>query len=133
MLADLLPDLPADPLHRVQRGHRVLEDHRDLAPRTSRISSWEREQVAALVEHPPEKVTFRSRLRPMTDMGVTVLPEPDSPTTPSTSPARDRERDPVDGADEALLGAERHLEIVDVEQLLLRDDQASLTRGSSQA
>src|SRR3954447_20513054 len=29
-----------------------------------------------------------SRMRRMTDMAVTLLPEPDSPTMPSTSPAR---------------------------------------------
>ena len=37
--ADLLGDLPADPVHGVQRRHRVLEDHRDLlaADRAQRL------------------------------------------------------------------------------------------------
>ena len=49
--ADRLDDLPADPVDRVQRGHRVLEDHRDLlaADLAHRVLR-EAHQVAALVD-----------------------------------------------------------------------------------
>src|SRR5881275_3043952 len=48
---ELLLDLPADRVHRVQRGHRVLEDHRDLlaADLAHRVLR-EAHQVAALVD-----------------------------------------------------------------------------------
>ena len=48
----LLGDLPADAVDRVERRHRVLEDHRDLASRGRRASALgiELQQVAALVD-----------------------------------------------------------------------------------
>ena len=64
----------------------------------------------------------------MIDIAVTLLPEPDSPTMPSTSPGRERERDAVDGAHEAVLGAERDVQVAHLEQRLA---QATRTRGSS--
>lgn len=38
---------------------------------------------------------------PMIERAMTDLPDPDSPTTPSDSPAADVERDPVDGPDDS--------------------------------
>jgi hypothetical protein len=47
-----LADLRADALQRVERGHRVLEDHRDLlAPHPAHPGLVEPQQVAALVDH----------------------------------------------------------------------------------
>ena len=44
--------LAADREHRVQRRHRLLEDHRDLAAaHAAHLFFAEREQVAALVEN----------------------------------------------------------------------------------
>ena len=50
----LLLDLPADGVHRRQRGQRVLEDHRDLAAaHVAHLLLAELHQVAAAVEHLP--------------------------------------------------------------------------------
>ena len=54
----------------------------------------------------------------MTDSAVTVLPQPDSPTTPSVSPRVDREVDAVDRAHHAVVGREMRLEPADLEQRL---------------
>ena len=49
-------------------------------------------------------------IRRITVISVTLLPEPDSPTMPSTSPF-DREATAVDRPHQAVLGAEGDLEI----------------------
>ena len=50
--AQLLLDLPADGVDGRQRGHRVLEDHRDLtAANRPHLALGELHQVAAAVEH----------------------------------------------------------------------------------
>ena len=41
----------------------------------------------------------------MIERDSTVLPEPDSPTTPSVLPALERERHAVDGADEPAIAS----------------------------
>jgi hypothetical protein len=47
-----LGDLPADAQHRVERGHRLLEDHRDaVAADAAHLLLAEAEQVAAAVAH----------------------------------------------------------------------------------
>ena len=115
---DLLDDLRADAVHRVQRRHRVLEDHRDLLAADPRSSS----SLAVISSCPrrwavPLKRAFGERVRPMSVIAVTDLPEPDSPTTASTSPGLQRERHAVDGVHDAVLGAELDLEVVDLEQV----------------
>src|SRR2546426_1272612 len=53
MLAQHLADLEADREHRVERGHRLLEDHRDLgAAQLLHLARSDREEVAAAVENP---------------------------------------------------------------------------------
>ena len=47
---------------------------------------------------------------------VTLLPQPLSPTMPSVAPSRDLERDLVDRAEHALLGAEGRDEVTHAEQ-----------------
>ena len=50
MRLDRLDDLVPDPIDRIQRGHRVLEDHRDLPPANpAELVLLEVQQVAALV------------------------------------------------------------------------------------
>ena len=73
------------------------------------------------------------RVSPISVIEVTDLPEPDSPTIATTSPAVDGERDAVDGPHDAVLGAEADAQVVDREQRLGRAHADSLTRGSSQA
>ncbi len=51
-------------------------------------------------------------------IAVTVLPQPDSPTTPSVSPRVDRQVDAVDRADHAVIGREMGLQPADFEQAL---------------
>ena len=77
--------------------------------------------------HLARVIAFGSRIRRIIDIAVTLLPEPDSPTMPSTSPAADAERDAVDGPDEPVLGAEGDVQVAHFEEGLA---QATRTRGS---
>ena len=57
-----------------------------LRPQNSRISEGRRLPISTpsnLIE--PLRITWRPGSRPMTDRDITVLPEPDSPTSPSVS------------------------------------------------
>ncbi len=82
MGADLLGHLPADGHHRIERRHRVLEDHGDVAaaPPAHRlrrllqqINAVEKDAAAGGRRH-------RAADRPITAWAVSDLPEPDSPT-----------------------------------------------------
>ena len=53
-----------------------------------------------------------------TESAVTVLPQPDSPTTPSVSPRRDREVDAVHRLHHAVVGGKVRLEAANFEQRL---------------
>ncbi len=109
VLAERLGDLLADLHDRVQRGHRVLEHHRHLcapertATRRSMAVTRSRGPRSVTV---PARITFRFGSRPMIERDSTVLPEPDSPTTPRVLP-RSRVKDhAVHRADDAALGVE---------------------------
>ena len=52
----------------------------------------------------------------MTAIDVTDLPEPDSPTMPSTSPGSSVERHVADGVHDAVVGREVDREVVDLEE-----------------
>ena len=52
----------------------------------------------------------------MIDSEVTLLPEPDSPTRPITSPSRIVEVHPVDRLDHAVLGVEVGLQVPHLDQ-----------------
>ena len=86
-----------DALARVQRGERVLEDHLHLAPRSGRSSRCAevRDVVAVEADRCPS-VGSSSR---MSVRDSVVLPQPDSPTSPSVSPCARRERHVVDRVD----------------------------------
>jgi hypothetical protein len=82
MQRDRLGKLLADGQHRIERGHRLLEDHRDLvAADLAHLGSLSFEQVAALVTgcEPPPKRAGGIGSRRMIDSEVTLLPHPDSP------------------------------------------------------
>ena len=85
---DRLGDLVADPVDRGERGERVLEDHRDRAvPRIAgQLLVAEPEQFAARRSRTEPVTRACVRQQPHTASAVTDLPEPDSPTMPSTSP-----------------------------------------------
>ena len=111
---DRLDELVADRAHRIERRHRILEDHRDLAAaNVTKARAGRAEQVLAAEERLPRR-DRQVLLRPleirrhrgarvgagrdlqlpgfalslMIDIIVTLLPQPDSPTTPSVWPAR---------------------------------------------
>ncbi len=58
---------------------------------------------------------LRERDSPITVSEETDLPEPDSPTMPSVWPAVDRVGEPVDGLDDAVVGVEVDLQVLDLE------------------
>ena len=112
-----LDHLRVDPQDRIQRHHRILEDHRDPV-------AADRAQSAgtALTRSSPSKRIRPAAIRPggsispMIENPVTDLPDPDSPTSPSTSPRCERERDLVDGAQQAVAGLEFGRQPLDREQ-----------------
>jgi hypothetical protein len=116
-----LGDLVADRVQRVQRRHRLLEDHRDVAAADARSSRSEAASAGRGCRPPtPAKIalpvtsafcTSRSRLS-----AVTVLPEPDSPTSASFSPGRDVEIDAVHD----FLAAEGDAQVLHVQQFRIR-------------
>ena len=112
----LLGDLPADGVDRRQRRHRVLEDHRDLAAAdVPQLALRQAEQLAALVDDR----AF--------DHGVGIVDQAhDAQQRDGLARAgfaddaedlalADVERDVVDGAHQAVLGAEGDAQIADLE------------------
>ena len=101
---DRLGDLVADPLDRVERVHRALEDDADLAPAVA-------PQLVLGLGHEVDARTARcccpsgSGRSPggcrTSDSAVVVLPQPDSPAIPSASPLLEPEAHAVDRLDRA--------------------------------
>ena len=90
-LADELADRHA----RVERGVGVLEHHLDVA--ADRASS--RPAPRPRVSWPATRMPPSARTRPSSALPVVDLPQPDSPTSASVSPAARSERDALDGMD----------------------------------
>ncbi len=100
-----LADLVADAVDRRERGHRLLEDHADAAaaqrpdlrPVPSQTRDVDRRLVAA---GDPRTGSVRPRTRPLrgsrpiTHWEMTVLPDPDSPTSATVFPAGTRKLTP---------------------------------------
>ena len=82
-------DLLADRHHRVERRHRLLEDHRDLvAAHVAHLLLGELEQIAPSSRIEP--ATMRpggSGISRISESAVMLLPQPDSPTIARVSPA----------------------------------------------
>ena len=85
------------------------------------VSSPPREDVLAVEEHPAGRRDAVGGSRPMSARIVVVLPQPDSPTSPSRSPSSSVEADALDGVQ---LAAARQVE-PDVEVLDLEQDRRS--------
>ena len=84
----VLADLQADGQHRVERRHRLLEDHGDLAPAHLRAARRSGSASRFAPRQSTSPLTCRGgRTSRTIERSVTLLPEPDSPTRPSTSPA----------------------------------------------
>ena len=86
---DRLGDLVADREQRVQRGHRVLQDHRDpLAADVAHLGVGFLDQILALEQHPAADDPRRRRQHPQDGQRERALAGARlSPTIPSVSPA----------------------------------------------
>src|SRR5438477_13080333 len=88
MLLDGFGNLPPDRQHRVQRGHRLLKDHADVAaPHLADLLLGQPQQVAPCKDDltlgdPPGGVG----VRPRSDNAPAVLPDPPSATIATVSP-----------------------------------------------
>ncbi len=116
---DLLDDLRPDLLHRVQRAHRVLEDHRDLrAAHALEALVVGRDQVLALVDGGAAEARVRGareahqRHRGHGLAGARLADDREDLAL------ADVERHAVHGLHDALVGGERHLEVADAQQWL---------------
>ena len=95
-LRDLVPDL----VRRVERRQRVLEDHRDAFARgrpAHLACSTPSSSLPSDLHRPFDLAD--SGNKPIAARTVTDLPEPLSPTTPSSSPAADGNVDAPNGLD----------------------------------
>ena len=88
MASQHLADLVADLEGRVERRHRLLEDERDLASADRAAAARSRPRAGRRRRTAPRpSTTAVSGSSRSSDMKLTLLPQPDSPTTPSTSPS----------------------------------------------
>jgi hypothetical protein len=117
VLLDLLDDLMSDPEHRVQRRHRVLEDHRDLgAAHPAKLILGGLDQLGALVVGAPLEARVRRTRQPHERHAGDRLARSRLPHHRQHLTRRDLEADPVDGLYDPLLGGERDAQVLDREQ-----------------
>ena len=106
---DRLDDLLADPVHRVQRRHRILEDHPDLvAAVVLHLRVRELEQVAALVVHLAAEARVDVARQAHDRHRGHALARAGLADDPEHLAALELERDAVDGVHDAVLGREVH-------------------------
>ena len=87
MKPDGLADLAADGEDRVERGHRLLEDHRDLrAANMAHLGFAELQQILISKMTSPPTIFADSGSSRMIDSMLADLPDPDSPTMPINFP-----------------------------------------------
>ena len=93
-----LDDLLADGVARIERGHRLLEDHREAVAAQIAQLAVRQDRAARCRRRSPRRTLRRVALgsRPITASEVTLLPQPDSPTSPSVEPRASGEIDAVD-------------------------------------
>jgi hypothetical protein len=93
-----LRDLIAHGQRRVERGHRVLQDHRDARPaQFAHLRAALREQILALEQDlPPDDAPARLRHQPQDRQTRHRLPRPRLPDDPERLPATHGEARPVD-------------------------------------
>ena len=83
-LADLVPDGQ----NRIEGGHGLLKNHGDpITPDRPHLRPFELHQISAGKQKLPGLLTHVFGQQPQNDSAVTVLPQPDSPTSPRVSPA----------------------------------------------
>jgi hypothetical protein len=106
-----LGDLAADRQHRVERRHRVLEDHRDVAAaHAPHLLGRQRRAVAALEAIVAARRCARRRHSRMMASEVTDLPRARLADDAERLAALDRERDAVDRVHASLRRCEMHRE-----------------------
>ena len=124
-----LHHLLADREDRVERGHRLLEDHRDVAAADlAHLLGREREQVApvegdAALRHPPglgEQAHDRERGDRLAAAGLADDRDDFAPI--------DRIGNALDRADSAARGLEPHMQVAHLEQRRRRGGRRSLIR-----
>ena len=99
MQAQYLGDLEADGERRVEARHRLLEDHADaIAAHGAHRAVGERRQIFAIEQDAAGLRSPRGGdgISRMIDIAETLLPQPDSPTRPTVSPAPTAKRHILD-------------------------------------
>ena len=130
--ADRLGDLVADGEHRVERRHRLLEDHgHGVAADVAHLVVRELQQVAAIEQdlagHGAPRSFDEAHRRHRRDAlaAARFADHPQRLTVP------DLEADPVDGLDDAVLGEEVGLEAFDLKKILRRRRIGAVGPGSA--
>ena len=114
---DRLDDLLADPVDRVQRGHRVLEDHPELvAAVVLHLGVRDLEEIGSLVEHLALEARVHAAGQPHQRHRGHALAGARLADDAEHLAALELQRDAVDGADDPVLGCELDTEVVDLEQ-----------------
>ena len=113
-----LGNLIADGQHRVERCHRLLEDHGDrIASDLAHLRFGQLEQIAPFEDDPPGDRSSRRRRNQAQDRERRdALPAARFAHDRQRLAARDRERYTVDGAHHAVAGEEIGLQLLDLEQ-----------------
>ena len=126
---DRLDDLLADPVHRVQRRHRVLEDHPDLgAPVLLHLLLGHCQKVGALVAHRPPEAGVDVARQPHDRHCGHALARARLADDAEHLAALELERHAVDGAHDTVFGDEVDVEVVDLQEAL--GHYVGLIRGS---
>src|ERR1019366_1937215 len=131
---DLLGDLAADPLHRIERAHRVLEDHRDpRAADPAQLVVAGADQLDALeVSAALEEGVGRAGKAHQRHRGHRLARAGLADDRHDLA-GIDGEGHAYDGVHEPLFGAEADLQVLDRQQWRCRAHTDNRTRGSSQA
>ena len=132
--ADLLRDLPADRVDRVERassGPGRSSRSRGRGRPASRPGRARSGRARRSAPRPRARAACSSSSR-ITLIIETLLPEPDSPTMPSTSSAPSANETPSTARTEPRVGAEGDAQVAHVEQRVAHA-HASRIRGSSRA
>ena len=113
-----LPHLSLDREHRVQRGHRILEDHRDLfSPDVRQLFGRESQDVGARKpDLPTEDLTGRAWDEPEDGRSGNTFAATRLPDDPEGSARVDLKGHTVHCVEESVLGLEGDLEVVDLEK-----------------
>ena len=128
---DRLDDLDADPVHGIERRHRVLEDHRDLVPADiAQARLRHGQQVLPLVDDLALERRVLAAGQPEERHSRHALPRAGLADDPEHLAALELEVDAVDRSHDPVFGRESDLEALDLQQRFGHQD--GRIRGSSQ-